>query len=172
MEFRTARLEVRPFREEDREDMLALLTDARVGKTYMLPEFRSPQEAGGLFRRLLELSRTPGRYVAGISLEGKCIGMINDTETVGSRIEMGYALLPDFWGRGYAAEALDGAMELLFAQGFEEVIAGAFAENLPSIRVMVKCGMTLLPRRDQIGYRGRVYECVYYSRKKTGEGTI
>lgn len=166
MQYRTKRLEVRPFRESDREDMIAVLTDPQVAKTYMLPEFETPEQAGTRFLRLLELSHTPGRYVAGICLDGRCIGFMNDVEKTEDRIEMGYALLPACWDRGYMTEAFGGAIEYLLRSGFRQVIAGAFEENPASIRVMVKCGMTLLEQEDQIEYRGKVHRCVYYGRSR------
>ena len=162
MEYRTNRLEVRPFRESDRDDMIPLLTDTQVAKTYMLPEFETPDQAVPVFQRLLNLSQTPDRYVAGICLDGRCIGFMNDVEKDDGRIEMGYAMLPAYWNRGYMTEAFAGAIEYLFGVGFKQVIAGAFEENPASMRVMVKCGMTLLEQVDQIEYRGKVHRCLYY----------
>ena len=43
--------------------------------------------------------------------------------------------------------------------------AGAFAENLSSIRVMEKCGMQKLAKRADIEYRGKLHRCVYYAVK-------
>ena len=90
------------------------------------------------------------------------MGILNATEVSGDSVELGYALLPAFHGQGYATEALGALIEVLFAFGFRQVIAGAFEDNAASIRVMVKCGMQLLPKTDTVTYRGACHRCVYY----------
>ena len=166
MYFKTPDLEIRPFVPADRERIIDLFTDAQVKKTYMVPDFAIREEAGKLFDRLRALSEQEGRYVAAISLNGDCIGILNETEVSGNAIELGYALLPKYHNRGYATQTLGRAMEYLFDRGFDEVLTGAFEDNAPSIRVMEKCGMTRLSRQEEIPYRGRTHRCVYYSRKR------
>lgn len=163
MQFKTNRLEIRPMTQDDREAILDLLTDETVGKTYMLPEYKNRAEAEPLFLRLVELSKADDRYVAGVYLDGRFIGMMNETEIKDGRIEMGYAFLPAFHNRGYATESFKGAIEYLLSQGFETVLAGAFSQNAASLRVMEKCGMTRQTYTDEIDYRGVTHTCVYYA---------
>ena len=56
MRFQTDRLEIKPISPEDKESVLDLLTDETVGKTYMLPQYKSRAEAEPLFLRLVALS--------------------------------------------------------------------------------------------------------------------
>lgn len=163
MRFETQRLEIRPIAPEDREAVLDLLMDETVGKTYMLPEYRDRQNAVPLFERLVLLSADESRYVAGVYLKGQFIGMMNETEIKGSSIEMGYAYLPAFYNRGYATEAFAGAIAYLFRCGFQTVVAGAFADNAASLRVMEKCGMTKQDYTDTVDYRGTAHTCIYYA---------
>jgi len=56
--------------------------------------------------------------------------------------EIYYMLLPKYWGKGYATEVAKGMIKA----GFEEfnlhrVEAGVATDNLPSVRVLEKCGM-------------------------------
>ena len=164
--FRTQRLEVKYLSEEDREAVLDLLTDDQVKKYYMLPDFTSREDAIPLFERLKKLSLGNDCLVGGIYLNGAFIGFLNEVEIKGKSIELGYAILPQYHNYGYCTEALKGAIPYLFRHGFEEVIAGAFEENLSSIRVMEKCGMQKLETQEEIEYRGSVRRCVYYSRKR------
>jgi len=166
MQFNTNRLKVRPMTAADREAILDLLTDEMVGKTYMLPEYAKREDAQPLFHRLVELSRDEKRYVAGVYLDGQFIGMMNETEIKDGSIEMGYAYLPAYYNRGFATEAFSGAIKYLFAQGFTTVLAGAFAENPASLRVMEKCGMVKQDYTDEIEYRGVTHTCVYYAASK------
>lgn len=166
MQFKTPRLEIRPITREDKEAVLDLLTNETVGKTYMLPQYQNRQDAEPLFSRLAELGKDESRFVAGIYLSGRFIGMMNDTEIKGKQIEMGYAYLPAYYNQGYATEAFLGAIDYLFAHGFTTVLAGAFSENPASLRVMEKCGMTKQDYTDEIEYRGNTHTCLYYAISK------
>lgn len=162
MYVKTMRLELKPIAHQGLENLVTLLTDEGVGQTYMVPDFADREEAERLARRLMALSEGQ-RLVAGIWMEEELVGILNETEVLGDRIELGYAVLPQYQNRGIAAEALRGAVEYCFAKGFREVTAGAFEENIPSIRVMEKCGMERNGLTENIEYRGRTHRCVYYS---------
>ena len=163
MEFKTNRLEIKPIMPEDKEYVLDLVTDEIVGKTYMFPVFQNRGDAEPLFARLVELSKDDNRYVAGVYLDGRFIGMMNAVEIKDGKVEMGYAYLPDFYNRGYATEAFKGAIAYLFEHGFTAVLAGAFSENAASMRVMEKCGMTRQDYTEDIDYRGVTHTCIYYA---------
>ena len=157
----TPRLTLRPFEETDAPDVIAILRDPVVRKTYMVPDLPTEEAAMRLFTRLADLSRDERRVVVAIALAGKVIGFINDTGIEGESIELGYALSSAYHNCGYCTEAFGAVMEALFAAGFEEILAGAFAHNAASLRVMEKCGMEVLDRVEEIEYRGEVHTCVY-----------
>ena len=163
MKFATERLEIKEITLADREEVLDLLTNEIVSKTYMLPEYKCREEAEPLFLRLVEMSQNSARFVTGIYLNGRFIGMMNETEIKDKQIEMGYAYLPAYYNCGYATEAFCGAIEYLLNHGFETVLAGAFEENPASLRVMEKCGMTRQTYTDTIDYRGTTHTCIYYA---------
>ena len=163
MYIKTDRLVLKPMHSKSRDALTELLTDGSVGMTYMVPDFQSRQEAETLADRLITFSHKAGRHMAGIYLREALIGILHETEVSGDRIEIGYAVLPAYRNQGYCTEALKGAVEYLFAEGFREVLAGAFEENPASVRVMVKSGMRKLERREEISYRGKVHNCVFYS---------
>ena len=163
---KTRELQMRPFVETDRQAMGALLTNEEIKKTYMIPDLPTDEAVDRLFVRFLELSRAEEHYVAGVYLENRLIGFLNDVENDGVRIELGYVIAPEYQGRGYATQILTAAMADLFSRGYQEVAAGAFEENPASIRVMVKAGMTKTDLEEDIEYRGKTHHCVYYSAKK------
>lgn len=163
MEFKTKRLHIKPLCPEDAKAVISLLTDAQVGKTYMIPVFHTQEEAFPLFQRLMALSQDTGRYVAGIYWEGHFIGLLNETDREDHGIEVGYALLPAYYNRGFATEALTGAIDYLHGCGFSCVLAGAFAENPASMRVMEKAGMQRTEKTDSVEYRGSLHKCIYYA---------
>lgn len=168
MYIKTQRLELKPILPDSLEALTDLLTDDVVAKTYMVPDFSCREDARKLARRLMDLSRQEEHRVAGIYQSEALIGIMNQTDATEERIELGYALLPQYHNRGCGTEALRGAIAYCFGLGFREVVTGAFEENIPSIRVMVKCGMQKTDLREEIAYRGRKHTCVYYSIKKEG----
>jgi len=147
---------------EDERSTVEILTHDTVKKTYMVPDL-TDEAAKKLFIRLLTLSHDPAHYIRGIYRNDRLIGFINDTEIVSGTIELGWAVHPDFHKRGYATQAVTAAIDELLTLGFHEVQAGAFAENPASIRVMEKCGMKRIDKSEQIDYRGKVHDCVFYA---------
>ncbi|TDK27883.1 N-acetyltransferase [Arthrobacter crusticola] len=55
--------------------------------------------------------------------------------------EIGWHFHPDFWGRGYAAEAASAVLQHGFAQGLERVVAVTHLQNRRSQRVCERIGM-------------------------------
>ena len=159
----TPRLTLSPLREQDEAALVALFRHDAVKETYMVPDPLDDATAQRLFARMMALSHDDTRYVFGIFLDDALIGVLNDTEISGDTIEMGYALHPDHWNHGYMSEAFAAVIDHLHARGFATVTAGAFEENVASLRVMQKCGMVRMAHTDTITYRDREHVCVYYA---------
>jgi RimJ/RimL family protein N-acetyltransferase len=67
-----------------------------------------------------------------------------------SQAEIGWCLSPEHQGLGYATEAVTELVRVCFEElGLRRLTAEAFADNLPSIRVMEKVGM----RREALHLR-------------------
>ena len=154
-------MKLRVFQESDWSRAAQLLTSKEVNKTYMLPDFESVEKARPLFDRLMAMSMDDKRYVRAMEENGEFVGFCNDVERSGDSVEIGYAMCPDIWGRGYCTAALKLAIADLFELGFNQVVAGAFVENPASLRVMEKAGMTPIDKVDDIEYRGCIHQCVY-----------
>ena len=154
-------LTLRPFRPEDRERMLEILTDNTVNQTYMLPDFEKKEDAVPLFEKLMGLSQDEARFVRCISLDGVAIGFLNDVEVKDSQMELGYVIHPDAQGKGHMTRALKIAIEAVFSKGFTRVVCGAFEENKASLRVMEKAGMAPMNQTEIIEYRGKEHLCLY-----------
>lgn len=158
-------MKLRAFTENDEAKLTELLTNEQIKLTYMLPDFPRQEDAIPLAHRLIALSRDESRFVRGMEEDGILVGLLNDVEIHGGTVELGYAVHPSHWNKGFATAALTLAMDSLFRKGFREVLCGAFEENPASIRVMEKAGMQRLSRTDEIRYRGKPHRCVYYSGK-------
>lgn len=157
----TNRLVLKPLSPKDIATASLLLQNNIIKRTYMIPDL-TQDSAERLSFRLLDLSLCSDHYVRGIYLDEDLIGFINDTEIVGSVIELGWVLHPDHHNRGYATEAVSAAIQNLLGNGYACVTAGAFEENRASIRVMQKAGMQRMEKTEVIEYRGQNHNCVYY----------
>ena len=157
----TQRLVLKPFEESDKPQMLKLLYDAEVSKTFMIPELENVEQAEKLFGKLAEFSRDEEHFEYGIYLDGLCIGFVNDCGIEDTEIEIGYVILPAYQGKGYASEAVSACISELFDMGYARVTAGHFVENPASRRVMEKCGMHPIDFEEDIPYRGAVHHCLY-----------
>ncbi len=167
MKITTPRLVLGEIREYDLDSLMSILKSDIVKVTYIVPDLETRDDEIKLFETLRNLSLREDRYVFGIRLDGKLIGLINDCEINNKCIEMGYALRPDYHNLGFATEALGAVINHLLSKDFEEIIAGAFEENAASMRVMEKCGMSRTKMTAEIEYRGIMHQCIYYSIKKS-----
>ena len=163
---KTARLVIKPFAAEDRERLSALLLNGDIKKTYMLPDFATPEQLEKMMDNFARLSHDEGRFLRGVYDADGLVGFVNDVEMVnryaGGYIELGYVIHPDCWGRGYATEMLGAVIGVMSREGFATVRTGAFSENPASMRVMEKCGMRRIALTEEIEYRGQNHHCIYY----------
>lgn len=62
--------------------------------------------------------------------------------------EVGYLLDKPFWGQGYATEAARASLEFGFKHfDFPAIIALVHPDNLASLKVASKCGLTIVERK-------------------------
>lgn len=162
----TLRLTLKPYSDQDQDKMIELLTHPIIKETFIIPDFKTKEEAVIMFEKLKDYSFDPHHYERGIYLKGELIGFVNDVEINGKSIELGYVIHPDHHHQGYATEALQAVIQDLFNAGYTEVITGAFEKNRASCRVMEKCGMQLFDRVEDMEYQGVLQRCIYYHIQK------
>lgn len=160
----TNRLELKSYKISDKEQLIKLLTNTEVTKTFMVPEFKSLKQVLDLVCKLIEFSKAEDttHLEYGIYLNGTLIGFINDCGLDDEEIEIGYVIHPDYKGQGYATEAVSAVIMDLFKMGFKKITAGCFEENIASRRVMEKCGMQLIEKSNIEEYRGVSHICRYF----------
>lgn len=74
------------------------------------------------------------------------------------RVELPWALLPEFHGRGYATEQALAAISVARAFGIDRVVSLALPHNLASRRVMEKAGLTPTGEVEHMGMTHMLYE--------------
>lgn len=136
---KTARLTLRPLTRQDCAPLVAALSDLSLAR--MLSRVPHPYGAAD-FDAFLPLA-APGLVFA-IDDDQGLAGMI------GMDGELGYWLAPRAQGRGYATEAARAVASLHFAQSHAPLIAGHYADNPASAKVLAKLGFVQTGRRDKM----------------------
>lgn len=139
----TIRLFLRPFTAQD----------LCFSSAFMQPEFMvfSPQghhSERGAKNRILELSESYkkngfGKLAAIEKDTGRIIGYCGLEPCVldgKPEIELGFRLLTQFRGRGFATEAASALIEFEASRNIQEIVAFTYAENYESINVLSKLG--------------------------------
>ena len=159
----TQRLVLKPFTDKDTEDIVALLVDPVITRTFMVPLYETRAKYEELAKKLIAFSQPEDtiHFDYGIYLENKLIGFIDDCGIEEDVIEIGYVIDPAYHGNGYATEAVKAVLPELREMGFKKVQAGYFEENPASCRVMLKCGMHRIDEEDMEEYRGKIHRCLY-----------
>lgn len=147
-EVETARLLLRPWQPEDLAEFTRLLTDPVVTRYIVVSTPFSPEDVAELSARTLdEWDRNGfGPWAAMEKATGRWVGRIGLNELPdwpGShKVEVGWELHREFWGRGLATEGgLAGVRYGFETVGLERIISVTMATNAASRRVMEKCGL-------------------------------
>lgn len=132
----------------DHEDELVrLLLDPRVAETMWSPhETRTRADVrAGLRRKRTHWARHGfGQWLFCDRATGAMVGRGGPQHTMASgrdEIELGWVIVPERWGQGFATELARVSLEVAFGPlGLKEVIAYTQPDNLASRRVMEKAG--------------------------------
>ena len=77
---KTERLVIKVIDNEDIEDLVNILNNKEIAKTYMLPIFTCKDDVYKLANRFVSLSNNENKYLYGIYLKDKIIGFVNEVE--------------------------------------------------------------------------------------------
>lgn len=146
---------LRPFIATDLDDLAALHGDAAVMRHIddARPVPRSVVENDTLPRIIREYDELPegrGCFAATEQGSGAFLGWfsLRPANSVGldaGGTELGYRLLPSFWGRGYGTEGALALVAKAFTElGLDRVVATTMTVNTGSRRVLEKAGLTLV----------------------------
>ena len=163
----TARLALRPWREEDLEDHFEYARVEGVGQMAgWLPE-KDLGEARETLRRFIEEKKT-----LALEYRGKVIGSLGverynekqhpELDALLGR-ELGYVLNRDYWGQGLMPEAVRAVTAYLFeVEALDFLIAGSFEWNRQSARVLEKCGFECIGGVPSVTTYLKVEWCLDY----------
>lgn len=138
----TTRLLLRPWREEDAEDLYKYASDPEVGPPAGWPPHTSVEESREIIRTVLSAAET---YAVCLKEDGRPIGSIglhrNDLAERDDEYELGYWIGKPFWGQGMIPEASREILRYAFEElGMARIWCGYYDGNVKSRRVQEKLG--------------------------------
>jgi RimJ/RimL family protein N-acetyltransferase len=133
--------------EEDADFMLKLFSDPNVNRFLLSsrPYSREIILEGIARSQACHSANKFSRWILQLKSNGEPVGhaglLVKEIESV-PELELGYALNPSAWGKGYAFEAAAATLEYAFAKlGRDRVVAITHPENRASIRLAERIGM-------------------------------
>jgi RimJ/RimL family protein N-acetyltransferase len=150
----TERLVLRPWRDADVDAWVRMNSDPRVMEFF--PRIEPVPELEASARRLRDRLERDGYgwWVTVLRASGTFAGVLALQDVPANlpfapALEIGWRLVPETWGNGYATEGARALLDVAFRQlGKIEVVAMTAAINVRSQRVMERLGMRRDPRDD------------------------
>lgn len=143
--FTSDRLILRPVNRDDIEFMRRITTEPEVLR--WLPGMITDEEM--LLGWLDAVRPEDHEYLIILKESGGPIGECSLTvERTGSIGEIGYMLLPEYWGHGYGTETARILMQQAESMGLMKVTATTHTKNTASVRILEKLGF----REESVGW--------------------
>lgn len=161
----TARLRLTPATEADLDPLCALLWRPEV-RRYLCDDIVFPREqiAGGLARSVANWADGLGHWTI-FDRTGARLGFVELKHApaeiapeLAGQVEPGIALAPEYWGKGYATEALRAAIDHAFVTLRLARLVGTVDEpNQDSHRLMTRVGFARTGRAPGPAYPQIIY---------------
>lgn len=167
----TERLILRRYKESDIDSVYEIITDERLTTYIKFPNLTKEEELECIKKWIedADLSKYE-KWVIELKDTNEVVGTI-DVNTVNKKhnyCNVGYAIRYDYWGNGYATEALKAVSDYLLENGYYLVECSCNELNKQSSRVMEKAGFVkdgyIADRR--LNNDGTYSGVLYYSKKK------
>lgn len=149
----TARLHLSPWSEEDRAKVISLYADPLASRDFR--RALTSNESSTTFDKYLSAYPAYGFTRWKLTLRnGTFIGTtgvmrVLNHQALGTHDEIGWRLLPDFWGNGYATEAARAAQDDVHSRcGLRGLITYTSPDNPASSAVMKRLGYIRTAERD------------------------
>ncbi|ARU92679.1 GNAT family N-acetyltransferase [Tatumella citrea] len=148
MNLDTTRLRLEPYNDSHYEGLRVMDNDPGVMRYISKGIVKTPEETRENIRRVQDRWHKYGfswwaikEKTSGTVVGAACLQYLENVE--GAPLEIGWRLIPEHNGKGYATEAAKAIIDFAAEHiGAHYLVAVADPENIPSQRVMQRLGMT------------------------------
>lgn len=162
-DIKTERLLIRELREDDYADLYEIFSDFEVVRYQQIPPMESMEIAIQATRNFVKGYKDEFKIRRSIILDGKMIGIVSlhsfDYEV--KRIEVGFMLNKDYWGKGIMTEAAKAVIDYVSSHSdAKTIVAKPLPENIGSIKVCQKLGFNKIDHLEKsiLNFRTQEYE--------------
>ncbi len=144
----TTRLYFREINTGDRDELFKIYSDKEAMQYRGSKHLESIEEADMMIAKTLRDYTSGGecRWAIVAKDSGLLVGSFLYKTLSETRCEIGYSIGKDFWGRGYAQEALNRMLVYLEQRGYTQIMATTKTGNTASSRILEKAGFRLKVR--------------------------
>lgn len=160
-EIATENLFLRKYRTEDSEDLYAEFgSDPEMVRYSGWNPYATPEMARETVEQFIENYSDPHFYGWIIEWDGYLAGTFGAYDYKDDTVEVGFSIAREYWGKGYAAEALSAVLDhLMNNDGIKCVTAWCASENIASRKTLEKAGMILVKIETAgVTVGGRTYD--------------
>ncbi len=149
----TERLVLRPWRDEDAEELFRYASDPCIGPIAGWPPHESVEDSRRIIRDVLSAPETyavvPKETDLPVGSIGLLFGDAANAEVADGEAEIGYWIGAPFWGRGLIPEAVRKLARHAFEDlGLRGLWCGYYDGNRNSAQVQEKCGFVFHHTRE------------------------
>lgn len=158
---------LRPLAESDAFSLLEIISDETVqNMTVGFPPEPTIDTARTIILTRQNWEKSGTGWQLGIEYEGELAGLvgINALNRTCDRASLDYVIAPHFRGRGFASAAVQAFIpHAVKSFSLHRISASCFADNIPSQKVLEKCGFALEGVfRDEIKKNGIYRDAAHY----------
>ena len=158
----TAVLILEPLEARHADALFPGLADARIYRWIAVRELPQREQERARWQALESRLSPDGKFArlnwAVMRVDGTYVGRFDvEVDQNSNATNVGFVLLPDSWGRGYATQALTALLDHLTQHGIRSFTATAASPNAASRRVLEKAGFEAVgmstEEEDTVVYR-------------------
>lgn len=141
--------------------LYALLVVNKDVMKYITGDALTPDEAELRFHKALNISANSdeaGFFIVRNRVNDEFIGVAKLAPLSHNQFEVGYMLLPEYWGKGYATAMVEYLISLAKEKQIGELIGIVDPENPASIKVLSKLGFHLYETGEIDGLASAYYK--------------
>ena len=168
MDFESNRLRYRFFTNEDFPLFYSIFSNEQIMKYAWIDKFNIEEEAASFFQDFINDDDIPNKnntYAFAVfsreddAFVGFADIQLHSQNTFGGCGEIGYFLLPNCWGKGYATELANTLVKVSFTKlKLHKVCARCNSNNLKSEGVMKKIGMTKEGELRKVRFKNGIWD--------------